>query len=268
MSISWIKESAIGELNKLSADIDGLKHQPRHSATHTEWLFKTLSLLEEVFGRDSKYYKTVVTLPWGQVGSFMVGGPDDPEGSINPQAAVDKMHQRAYVAQLDTAKGILQAAQYQLNRVDDITVLYEGKNTPPESSLIVQIINLAERKLRKVIRDVPVREKQIQEAFENLLVGADVVYSRETDSIEYSTKTYTPDFTIIKIELAIEIKLCQKVNREKEIIAEINDDILAYQTKYGNLLFVVYDTGFIRDIDTFAATFEKNQNVVVRIVKH
>ena len=59
-----------------------------------------------------------------------------------------------------------------------------------------------------------------------------------------------------------------KEGREKEIITEINDDILAYQTKYGNLLFVVYDVGFIRDIDRFIDSFEKSTNVIVRVVKH
>ncbi len=54
----------------------------------------------------------------------------------------------------------------------------------------------------------------------------------------------------------------------EEIIAEINDDILAYRTKYGNLLFVVYDLGFIRDVDLFAAHFEESQGVMVRVIKH
>jgi len=66
----------------------------------------------------------------------------------------------------------------------------------------------------------------------------------------------------------MDIKLCVRVRREKEIIAEINDDILAYQTKYGNLFFIVYDVGFIRDIDRFIDAFEKNQNVIVKVIKH
>ena len=71
-----------------------------------------------------------------------------------------------------------------------------------------------------------------------------------------------------KIDLAIDIKLCSRDGREKEIIAEINDDIMAYQTKYGNLLFVIYDIGFIRDIERFADSFEIQRNVIVRVVKH
>jgi hypothetical protein len=146
--------------------------------------------------------------------------------------------------------------------------VYQGKNTGPEASTIVNVINLAERKLRKVIRDVPDAERQVQDAFESLLVGADVVYSRESDRIEYSSKTYTPDFSLAKVDLAIEVKLCNRKDREKEIIAEINDDILAYKRKYGNLLFIVYDTGCIRDVDRFSGHFEDQDGVMVKVVKH
>ena len=76
------------------------------------------------------------------------------------------------------------------------------------------------------------------------------------------------DFSLSKISLAIEVKLCSRSGREKEVIAEINDDILAYQTKYQNLLFVVYDLGFIRDKDRFSRSFEEYENVTIRVVKH
>lgn len=58
------------------------------------------------------------------------------------------------------------------------------------------------------------------------------------------------------------------MDREKEIIAEINDDILAYRTKYGNIIFGVYDLGYIRDVDRFAETLEGTEGVIVRVVKH
>jgi hypothetical protein len=154
------------------------------------------------------------------------------------------------------------AASDQLAR-KDLELVYEGKGTGPESSSIIRVLNLAS-KVRKLIRDRPEQEK----AFEDLLVGADLAYSREAQRIEYSSKTYVPDFTIRKLDLAIEIKLCNRESREKEIIAEINDDILAYRNEYGNLLFVVYDLGLIRDTDRFTASFEQHQNVIVRVVKH
>lgn len=142
------------------------------------------------------------------------------------------------------------------------------KNTPREASDILKVLNLVERKLRTVVREVPQREQQVQDAMENLLLGADIDYSRETDSIEYSSKTYTPDFSLPRIDLTLEMKLSNRAEREKEIIAEVNDDILAYKTKYGNILFVVYDVGFIRDIERFARQFEQHEGVLVRVIKH
>ena len=102
---------------------------------------------------------------------------------------------------------------------------------------------------------------------ESLLIGADIPYSRETKSIEYSSKTYTPDFTVDRAGLAIELKVCLDDNREKALPREINDDILAYGQEYGNLLFVIYDTGNIRDVDRFVSNVEEQDNVVVRVVK-
>mgnify|MGYP000279967317 CR=1 FL=1 len=263
----WTKETALSELETLIEEISNLTAQNRYSADHIRWVARTLAFLEEIFGRNSRYYLTFASFTWSETGSFIIGGPADPEGSWNPQVAIEKRHQSAYLRQLESAKGLLQAASEHLKRADLVTV-YEGKDTPPESSVILKVINIAERKLRKVIRSTPSREKEIQDAFENLLIGADIPYSRETERIEYSAKTYTPDFTMQKIDLAIEIKLCSKEGREKEIIAEINDDILAYQTKFGNLFFVVYDLGFIRDIDRFIDVFEKNENIIVKVIKH
>jgi hypothetical protein len=77
-----------------------------------------------------------------------------------------------------------------------------------------------------------------------------------------------PDFTIERAQLAIELKVCLTAAREKELPAEINDDILAYKRSYPNMLFVVYDTGNIRDVDRFGTHFEEESGVVVKVVKH
>jgi len=263
----WTKKKALSELKTLIDEIEKLSSKRRFSAFHTRWAMRTLAFLEDIFGQNSRYYLTFASIKWGKNGSFFIGGPGDPGGASDPQAAMERIHQEAYIQKLDSTKGILLAALDELKR-SDLDMVYEGKNTPTESSTILRVINLAERKLRKVIRDKPSSEKEIQDAFESILIGAEIAYSRESDSIEYSSKTYKPDFTMPKINLAIEIKLCSKDGKEKGIIAEINDDILAYQTKYGNLMFVIYDLGYIRDVDRFIDSFEKNKNVIVRIVKH
>jgi len=263
----WTQETADEELRALLDKIPRLSQVQRFSAEHTEWGMRTLRLLEDVFGQASRYYLSFAALEWGETGSFIVGGLSDPEGAYNPQAAVERQHQQAYVRQLDSAKGFLQAALEDLGRFG-LSGVYHGKDTGPESSALLRILNLLERKLRKAVRVRPTREREIQDALENLLIGADIGYSRETDSIEYSSKTYTPDFTFQRLNLALEVKLCNRAEREKEIIAEMNDDILAYKTKYGNLLFGIYDLGFIRDTDRFADTFEASEGVVIRVVKH
>jgi len=257
----WTIEAALAKLQELAAQTKMLASKRRFSADHTRWIANTLVILEEVFGRNSRYYLTFAALKWIRTGSFVV------EGYPDPNAAIDREHQKAYQAQLDSANGLLLAAADHLERAG-LTSVYEGKDTAPESSLIVKVLSLAEHKLRKVVRAKPQEERAVQDAFENILVGADIPYSKETERIEYSSKTYTPDFTISKIDLAIELKLCNREGREKEIIAEINDDILAYQTKYGNVLFVVYDCGLIRDTERFINSFENHANVVVRVVKH
>lgn len=258
--MSWTRENAIRELQVLINEISNLESKQAYSTDHTEWLLKVLTFLEDVFGQ-AKYHSMFRTLTWRKQGIVFFGG-------TNPSVLIAKQHHQAYLEQLETAKGILLAALDHIKRASDLSSLYEGKDTPPESSAIIKVIHLAEHKLRKTIRDTPSNEKVIQDAFENLLIANDIEYSRETKGIEYSSKTYTVDFVVKKIDLAIEVKLCNKSDREKQIIAEINDDILAYQTVYGNIFFIIYDIGFIRDIDLFKDSFERNNNVIVKIIKH
>ena len=262
----WTDQSSAEELQRLIADIPALSKIRRQSADHVRWMVNTLHFLEEVFGRASRYYLSFAALRWHETGSMILGGPADPEGSFNPNVAIERRHQQAYVQQLDFARGLLEAALDDLKR-SGLGGVYEGKDTGPESSALIKLLTLIERKLRKVIRAVPSKERDVQDAIENLLVGAEIEYSRETDSIEYSSKTYCPDFTFQRLDVALDVKLCNRDAREKEVIAEMNDDILAYRTKYGNLLFVIYDLGFIRDIDRFTQAFESQEGVVVRVVK-
>jgi len=252
-------------LETLANESRRLAQDRAFSETHTRWLARTLAVLEEVFGRKSRYYLTFAHLQWRETGSFAFGGPADPEGSWNPQKAIDRRHHEAYLRDLDAARGLLLAAVDHLKRTT-LDAVYEGKDTAPESSQIMRVIRLAGSPLRKVIRVTPKAEKEVQDAFENLLVGGDIPYSREAEHIEYSSKTYVPDFTLPEIDLAVEIKLSGP-GREKVIIAEINDDILAYRTRYGNLLFIVYDLGQIRDVERFTASIEEQEGVVVRVVK-
>lgn len=164
-----------------------LENAGRHSEAHTRWAMRVLSVLEEVFGRKSRYYLSFAALDWAETGSFLIGGPGDPEASWNPSKAVERRHQAAYVRDLGTARGFLLAAADKLER-SEVGAVYEGKDTAPESSLIVKVINLAGPPLRTVIRATPASEKDVQDA------------------------------------------------------------------KYGNILFIVYDVGQIRDVERVTAS--------------
>jgi hypothetical protein len=263
----WTKESALQDLVSLGNEINSLARTSPFSSEHTRWVANVLRVLEGVFGRRSRYYLTFANFTWRFHGSTVVtvdellyhGHPDD---------VMRSRDQRAFAQQLESAHGLLCAAIDDLQQAPEIGSVYEGKDTGPEASSILKVINITERKLRKVIHETPKNEKQVQDCFETLLVGADIPYSREKVSFQYSSRSYRPDFTLEQLDLAIEIKLCNTRDREKDIVQEMNDDLLAYKTRFGNILFVVYDLGCIRDVDRFAAEFETQENVVVRVIKN
>ena len=258
----WTKELALAQLDTFREQADALHGSEPMSEEHTRWLLRTLTFLKDVFGEASAYFGSFRALPWAFTGERLIIGPE----AFNPDYAVARLNREAVMRSLRSAKGILAAARDELER-RDIKDIYEAKDTGPEASLIVKVVSLVERKLRKVIRYAPANEKEVQDKFEDLLVGADVPFSREQERITYSSKTYTPDFTVDRADLAIELKFCARRDREKEIIAEINDDIMAYKQRYGNIIFVIYDTGQIRDVDRFTEQFETD-GILVRIVKH
>jgi hypothetical protein len=261
----WTKETALKELNNLIEQVTAVKRGTRFSAEHTRWMFRTRRILEEIFGRNSPYYAFFTAMEWQKTGTLVIPtGPQLP----HPLVAMEQMHHAAYLEQLESTKGMLQEAASYLESADDISAVYQGKDTAPEASDIVRIIHLAEHQLRRTIRERPKGETEVQDALENLLIGADIDYKREKESIEYSSKTYIPDFTFPRLDLALDCKFCGTDIAEKRLIKEINDYIVAFRTKYGNIAFVVYDLGFIRDIDLFVGSFERHQNVIVRIVKH
>ena len=260
---NWSQESAVQELDQLIQDINLLADSRTGSSEHIRWQLRAVRFLREVYGEDSLFYRAFAHISWRYSGTMLL----DYHEAFVPAAGQLRYDAPVFLAGLEKAQGIFLAAKDDIERIG-IDAVYEGKNTGPEASLLLKIMKIAETKLRKVLRAKPQKEREVQEAFENLLIGDDVPYSRETDSIEYSSKTYTPDFTVPKADLAIEIKLATSPAHEKSLIAEINDDILAYRTKYGNLFFVIYDCGIIRDIDRFVANFEANEAVYVRVVKH
>lgn len=258
------QEWAIEELQELIDEIERLKNTVARSAEHTKWLTKALYLTENVFGRRSRIYLSLADLPWCRTGDFFVEHSFDVE---EHEEQVRTVHHRAYLKQLDTAKGLLEAGIDAIN-VYGIDKVHETEDTSKDVGEAITLIDLAQNRLRKTMRTAPQDEKEVQEKFEDALISVDFKYLREQETITYSSKFYKPDFTFPGIDTALEIKLCNRAGRERDIIAEINDDILAYKSKYPNIIFLVYDVGHIRDIDRFKADIESHDRVIVLVIKH
>lgn len=259
------QEQAIKRLQELIDEVDSLKNSVARSEAHTKWLANALYLTENVFGRTSRIYLSLASLPWQRTDPIIV------PWHIRENDEYDKfrneLHHKAYLEQLDTAKGLLKAGIDAIERYG-MDKVYEEKDASKDVGKTITLIDLAQNKLRKTMRAIPQDEKEVQDNFEDVLTSVDFKYLRDRETISYSSKSYKPDFTFPGIDTALEIKLCNRVGREKEIIDEINADILAYKTKYPNIIFLVYDLGYIRDIDRFKADIESQDRVIVLVIKH
>lgn len=129
------------------------------------------------------------------------------------------------------------------------------------------VADLILAKLRSAMFKDPDDEDDVQDAMEIIFNARGLDYRREKVTIEYSSKQFIPDFTFESLDLAVEAKLCKSVAKEKAIVDEINADIPAYQTRYARMIFVVYDLGFIRDVDKFKSDIEGNPGVRVLAIK-
>lgn len=134
-------------------------------------------------------------------------------------------------------------------------------------SELFEVLRISEVNFRKLFRRKPTSEKEVQDRYAAMLNSYDINFLREKGA-SYSVKTYKPDFALPEIDLAVELKFCNSDKREKELILELNDDIPRYKTKWKQILFVIYDTGHIRDVAGFKGSFETQENVIVQVVKH
>jgi len=172
--------------------------------------------------------------------------------AINPSSAIGAMW-RTY---LETAATRLNSlAAYLQSNLDDTDERVQG------------IVDLVGANLRASIYTDPSNERDVQNVLETIIRARALSFLREKVHIKYSSKTFVPDFTFDSMSLAIEVKFCNRPEKEKVIIDEINADIPAYQTKFKRLIFVVYDLGYIRDVAQFKSDIEDNLNVYVSVIK-
>lgn len=133
---------------------------------------------------------------------------------------------------------------------------------------LMAIIDIIKSNLRLSIFNEPNDEKEIQNTLEIIFRSRGLDYRRESPPIQYSSKSFIPDFSFESLNLALEVKFCNSYSKMKDIIDEINADIPAYQTRYTSAVFVIYDLGHIRDEQEFRTSIESNPNVYVIIQKH
>lgn len=257
----------VNKLNLLIHESSEFEGNRSDTTRQTSWILKTSRLLTEIFGDESMYSVNFKSISWKHRGAGFIGGPIRPLESRDPRRGLQRLAVEANTSALRIARGILQAA---LDEVDEVGVENINKinGRTEAASDLIELIKLSEINFRKLFREKPSNEKQVQEKYEDLLSANSIAFLREKEAISYSSKSYIPDFTIRNLDLAIELKICADATREKGIIPEINDDIAAYSTRYKNLLFIIYDTGFIRDTEAFKESFEEKPNTIVLIVKH
>lgn len=116
--------------------------------------------------------------------------------------------------------------------------------------------------------EVPEKEKEVQDHLERMLISANVIYERERPTVSYGSKSFTPDFSFVELDLALEVKLIKDQNKIATLVDQMNADIPAYQSEFSNILFVIYDLGVIPNEQLFKKPFENLKNVQVLIVKH
>ena len=256
------KKEAVSDINYLIQEISAIANAGLNSSEHIRWMFNCRNVLENIFGKNSTYYRSFAALTWRDTGSFPIflGFQDYDE-------VVNSRNYQAFIRCLEVAQGIFLAAIDDIERSDDISELYKDRRED-DSNLLIKLLNVIENKFRIFFHEEPQKEKDVQDNFEKLLAACDFSYTREKERITYSSKTYIPDFVLADMNMALEIKFCNRDNREKEIISEINDDILAYKTKYKNIMFLIYDIGQIRDIELFKGSFKEHNNVIIVITKH
>ena len=118
----------------------------------------------------------------------------------------------------------------------------------------------------------PTSEKDVKNAIEAIMVGRGMQkgadYDRETGRVKYSGKEFVPDFIFRPLSTALEVKLVKESGDDRNVIDEINADIVAYTTAYQHVIFLIYDTGIISNEVEFKRGLESFPSVRVIIVKH
>lgn len=154
-----------------------------------------------------------------------------------------------------------------------ILVAYLRNRTQPKAERITGIADFLQGSLRRGVLGRPEREKDVQDAVEQLLIGRGMEkglhYDREVGRVKVSAKEVIPDFVLPPLKTAIEVKFLKEGATVGRIVDEINADIQAYRKAYDAVVFVVYDVaGVLRDEAEFRRDLEATEGVRVLVIKH
>jgi len=143
----------------------------------------------------------------------------------------------------------------------------------PNAERAIEIADFLQANTRRAVLSLPERERDLQDVVEQLLIGRGLQkgseYDRETGRVKVSTKEVIPDFVMMPISLAIEVKFVKEAGQVSRIVDEINADIQSYGRRYETLIFLVYDVGgAIRDEVEFRHDLEQIESVRIVLVKH
>ncbi|MCB0965935.1 MAG: hypothetical protein KDB37_03790 [Ilumatobacter sp.] len=143
----------------------------------------------------------------------------------------------------------------------------------PKSERITELADFLQANLRRAVLRRPERESDVQDTVEQLLIGRGLAkgldYDREVGRVKTSVKEVIPDFVLLQINTAVEVKLIKETTRLAAVVDEINADIRAYGQQYKATVFVIYDlAGQIRDEFEFRRDLEAVDGIRVVIVKN
>lgn len=136
------RKQAKNELVALIDVIEKLSATTAFSAEHVRWRDNVLIVLDEIFG-ENRYFHSIANLTWSK-SNFMIGGVNDPLGSFDPQAAIEREHHKEYLRQLEVAKGILQSAIDRIDRENDFSSLKKQNE-----GVISEFSNVTEKELQE-----------------------------------------------------------------------------------------------------------------------
>ena len=193
--------------------------------------------------------------------------------AIEPiDAPIDVFNMDAVPGEGDTT--IVQQQKYfEMARANlQILKAYLSNRVEPKERRVTGIADFLQANLRRGMLHQPERERDVQDAIEQLLIGRGmekgVDYDREVGRVKVSSKEVIPDFIFPPLETALEVKLLRDRSALGQLVDEINADIRAYSLGYKSIVFVVYDLAVLRDELEFRRDLETADGVKVVVVKH